>query len=135
MSREIIVGTVLRWHPDAEAIYLFGSYLTPDQRQDSDADIAVLLPHEEARQVKSLAMSGCREALETVLHRTVDLVNIRTVNTVFQHEIIQQGRIIYQKKESVVDGFEMRVLSAYQKLNEERAGILEDILASGRVLK
>jgi predicted nucleotidyltransferase len=81
MKNETIVKTVLSCYPDAEAIYLFGSYLTPDQQQDSDADIAVLFPHEKAKLLKNLAMSDCRDTLENVLKRTVDLVNMRTVNT------------------------------------------------------
>jgi hypothetical protein len=80
-------------------------------------------------------MSDCRDALENVLKRTVDLINLRTAHTVFQNEIIQQGRIIYQQNERAVDEFEMQVMSSYQKLNEERAGILEDILETGRILK
>jgi uncharacterized protein len=135
MHGETIVKTVLSFYPDVEAIYLFGSYLTSDQQQDSDVDIAVLFPHEKAKLLKNFAMSDCRDALENVLKRTVDLINMRTVNTVFQNEIIQQGRIIYQQNERTVDEFEMQVMSSYQKLNEERAGILEDILETGRILK
>lgn len=135
MNGETIVRTVLGFYPDVEAIYLFGSYLTPDQQQDSDVDIAVLFSHEKAKLLKSLAVSDCRDALETVLKRTVDLVNLRTVNTVFQNEIIQQGRILCQQNERIVDEFEMLAISLYQKLNEERAGILEDILETGRILK
>jgi len=135
MNGEKIVKTVLHFYPDVEAIYLFGSYLTPDQQQGSDVDVAVLFSHEKARLLKGFAMSDCREALEEALKRTVDLINIRTVNTVFQNEIIQQGRIIYQQHERVVDEFEMLTLSFYQKLNEERAGILEDILETGRILE
>ena len=135
MNREAVVKTVLSFYPDVEAIYLFGSYLTPDQQQDSDVDIAVLFPHEKAKLLKNIALSECRDALENVLKRTVDLINIRTANTVFQNEIIQQGRIIYQQNELAVDEFEMLALSFYQKLNEERAGILVDILETGRILK
>jgi len=135
MNGETIVKIVLSFYPDAEAIYLFGTYLTPDQQQDSDADIAVLFPHEKAGLLKSLALSDCRDALENVLKITVDLINLRMVNTVFQNEIIQQGRIIHQQNERVVDEFEMQVMSSYQKLNEERAGILEDILETGRILR
>jgi len=135
MKGDTIVKTVLSFYPDVEAIYLFGSYLTPDQQQESDVDIAVLFPHEKAALLKNLAMSDCRAALEKVLKRTVDLINLRTVNTVFQNEIIQQGRILYQRNERVVDEFEMQVMSSYQKLNEERAGILADILETGRILK
>jgi len=135
MSSEKIVKTALSFYPDVEAIYLFGSHLTPDQQQDSDVDIAVLFPHEKARLLDNLTMSECRDALEKILKRTVDLINLRMVNTVFQNEIIQQGRIIYQQNERAVDEFEMLVMSFYQKLNEERAGILEDILETGRILK
>jgi len=35
----------------------------------------------------------------------------------------------------VVDCFEMTVMSFYQKLNEERAGILQEILQSGKILQ
>ena len=118
MNGETIAKTALSFYPDAEAIYLFGSYLTPDQRQDSDVDIAVLFPYEKAKVLKNIAMSDCRDALENVLKKTVDLINLRTVNTVFQNEIIQKGRIIYQQNERSVDEFEMQVMSFYQKLNE-----------------
>ena len=135
MSSESIVNIVLRFYPDTEAIYLFGTYLTPEQHQDSDADIAVLLPYEKAKLVKNIAMSDCRDELETILKTTVDLINLRMVNTVFQNEIIQHDRIIYRKNERVVDEFEMQILSSYQKLNDERAGIIADILETGRILK
>lgn len=135
MKGVTIVKTVLSFYPDAEAIYLFGTYLTPDQQQESDADIAILFPHEKAKLLKNLAVSDCRDALENVLKRTVDLINLRAVNTVFQNEIIQHGKVIYHQNERAVDEFEMLALSFYQKLNEERAGILEDIVETGRILK
>lgn len=134
MSNEAIVKTVLKFYPDVEAIYLFGTYLTTDEHKVSDVDIAILFSCDKARTVKNIAMSECRFALEDVLKRTVDLINLRMVNTVFQNEIIQEGRVIYIQNEYAVDEFEMNVMSFYQKLNEERAGILEDILKTGRIL-
>ncbi|MBZ0155434.1 MAG: nucleotidyltransferase domain-containing protein [Alphaproteobacteria bacterium] len=135
MSSEAIVKTILSFYPDVEAIYLFGTYLTPDEHKESDVDIAVLFSPGKARTVKNLAMSECRFALEDALKRAVDLINLRMVNTVFQNEIIQEGRIIYRQNDYAVDTFEMLVLSSYQKLNEERAAILEDILETGRILR
>lgn len=44
MSRNIIISTVFAFYPDSEAVYLFGSYLTPDEQKESDVDIGVLLP-------------------------------------------------------------------------------------------
>lgn len=64
----------------------------------------------------------------------MDLVDLRSVNTVF-NEIVEEGEVIYKQSESAVDQFDRQVLSLYQQLNEERSGILEEILASGRTLK
>ncbi|MBF0506746.1 MAG: nucleotidyltransferase domain-containing protein [Nitrospirae bacterium] len=135
MSEEVIIKIVLSFYPDVEAIYVFGSYLTPDERNESDVDIALLFSHDQTKLLKNLGVSDCRYALEDALKKTVDLVNIRTANTVFQHTIIQEGRIIYKKSEYSVDDFEMHVMSSYQKLNEERAEILEDILETGRIVQ
>ncbi len=135
MSKEAIVKTVLSFYPDVQAIYLFGTYGTPDEHKDSDVDIAILFSHDKAKTVSNLAMSECWFALEGVLKRTADLINMRMVNTVFQNEIINEGRLIYKQNEYSVDEFEMNVMSSYQKLNEERANILEDILETGRILR
>lgn len=134
MGYETIVKTILNFYPDVEAIYLFGTYGTADESQGSDVDIALLLPHQQAKSVKNLAMGGCCNALEDALQRTIDLINLRMVNTVFQHEIIREGRVIYKTGDYAVDCFEMTVMSLYQKLNEERAGILHEVMQSGRIL-
>ena len=135
MSSETIIKTVLNFYPDTQAIYLFGSYLTPDERKESDVDIAILFSHETARRLGSLVVSECRNELEDALKRTVDLVNLRLVNTVFQNEIIHEGKLVYTQNQYAVDEFEMQLISSYQKLNEERAGILDDIFETGRILR
>lgn len=122
-------------HPGVQAIYLFGTYGTPAQRPDSDLDIALLLEPSEARREKSLSFGKCREALEAFAGLSVDLINLREVNTVFQNEIISEGTLLASPDEPATEAFEMQVMSAYQKLNEERSGILEDIALTGRVLK
>jgi predicted nucleotidyltransferase len=134
MNSDIIIKTVVNFYPDVEAIYIFGSHGTEDEWPDSDVDIALLFSPSRAKEVKNLALSDCCLALAAVLKKDVDLINLRQVNTVFQREIILDGRIIYNKDENTVDYFEMAVLSAYQKLNEERAGILQEISRTGRIL-
>lgn len=68
----------------------------------SDVDIAVLLPHQEAKAAGSS----------------------RTAPIVLQKEIIGGGTCVF--------AVEMLVLSLYGKLNEERREILEEFYASGR---
>lgn len=130
-----IVRTVLDHYPNTEAIYLFGSYGTEDEWPDSDVDIALLLPPEQAKAIRMLAMSPLCAELGLLLEKPVDLINLRVVSTVFQKEIITADRRIYTGDVYVADEFEMLVLSFYQKLGEERADILEEFWRTGRAYR
>jgi predicted nucleotidyltransferase len=127
-----VVEALLHVYPDCQAIYIFGSWGTPDERPGSDADIALLLPDETARKNAGLSYSGVRTALEEMLGRPVDLVNLRMVQTVFRKEVIAAGRRIFCADETLVAEFEARTLSYYQKLNDERREILEEFARTGR---
>jgi predicted nucleotidyltransferase len=131
-DQERIVQAVLAFYPRVEAVYLFGSFGTDGELPGSDADIAILLPPREAAAGGALGLIETRFALEKVLGREVDLVNLRRVPTVLQKEVILAERRIYFGDSFAADTFEMLVLSLYQKLNEERRGILEEGLRSGR---
>lgn len=130
-KEDIIINIVLTHYPPVQGIYLFGSYGAGNPWPDSDIDIALLLPHELAKKEKNLILSKCRFDLEDALHQTVDLLNARKVSTVFQKEIIS-GTLIYCANQYSVDEFEMLTISFYQKLNLERAGILESFQKTGR---
>jgi uncharacterized protein len=127
-----IINVVLKHYSDIQAIYLFGSYGTEQQWPDSDVDIALLLPADEAKRVGNLAMTDLHVALERLLGTTVDLINLRQVSTVFQKEIIMAERRILCADQYAADEFEMLVLSFYDKLNEERAEVMAEGLSSGR---
>lgn len=131
--KEKIIETVSRYYPDVQAIYLFGSYGTENEWSDSDVDIALLLPHNVSVKPMDLAMSTCRSELENFIKKDVDIVNVRKVSTVFQKEIIMIGRLLYCADRYKMDEFEMYVLSFYQKLNEERAEIIDSIIKDRRI--
>lgn len=133
-ENDAIIRTVLASHPTAQAIYLFGTYGTEYARADSDVDIAVLLPPAHAKAVGLMAMSDLRFTLEALLKRAVDLINLRRVPTVLQKEVIVADRRIYCADQYAADEFDMLTLSYYQKLNEERAEIIRDALATGRIV-
>lgn len=132
--RDAIVDILLRFFPVIQAVYLFGSYGTDDVTLASDVDIAILLPPDEAGSVSAMVLYEARFALEKILRRDVDLLNLRKTNTVLCHEVLKKVRRIYCADRYAADVFEMLVLSYYQKLNEERAEILDDISRTGRVL-
>jgi predicted nucleotidyltransferase len=129
---EQIVQTILTHTPQVQAVYLFGSHGTEDERPSSDVDIALLLPPEQAKAAGSLLLGELHMALAELLGKEVDLVNLRQVSTVFQKEIVMTGRQIYCADDYAAAEFEMLTLSYYQKLNEERREILAAFKESGR---
>lgn len=127
-----LIQLILNTWPDTQAIYLFGSWGTEYERPESDVDIAVLLPAPQAKKAGSLILTDLHYALQSLLNREVDLINLRQAPTVLQKEVVMAGRRIYCISGIVADEFELLVLALYQKLNEERAGILAEGMSSGR---
>ena len=129
---EDMVKTVIKDYPDTQAIYLFGSWGTEDEWPNSDIDMAVLLPPKQAKTVDFWAWNDLAIRLGSITHKSVDLLNVRRVSTVFQKEVIMADRRIFCANEYAADEFEMLTLSFYQKLNQERADVLAEGLRSGR---
>jgi len=129
---DLIVRIIVEHYPSTQAIYLLGTCGTLYERPDSDADIAVLLPPEEARRQPQLMLTPCHYALMEALRKPVDLLNAREVPTVLQKEIIESDRRLYSADDAAIAEFEMLTLSYYQELNEERRAILESFQESGR---
>ena len=129
-----IPSLIKSFYPKCQAIYLFGSFGNGEQNSHSDVDIAILLPIIDSKTFKSIQFSACQTQLCLALRREVDLINLRAVSTVFQNEIVSSARLIDCQDRAATEEFEMLSLSLYQKLNEERKEILEEIMQSGRVL-
>jgi len=127
----VIIQIVLTHYEAIHAIYLFGSYGAGNAWPNSDIDIALLFTPEQAKAEQNLPMSQCRFDLENALSKEIDLLNARTVSTVFQKEIIGGVRI-YCADMYAADEFEMLVISYYQKLNEERREIMDTFNKTGR---
>ena len=129
---KMIIEIILKYYPETQVVYLFGSAAEGNLQQHSDIDLALLLPHDLAKKQASLAMSLAHLELENHLKRDVDLVNLRQVSTVFQYVIINKGKVIYCVDEYSRKTFEMLTWSFYQKLNEERAEILDEFFRTGK---
>jgi predicted nucleotidyltransferase len=123
---------LLEAFPDAQAIYHFGSTARGEAAPGSDIDLALLLPHGTAKQTDSLALLDVSVRLTRALGRDVDLINAREVSTVFQMQILRTGQVIDCADDRARLEFEMRTLSSYFKLNEERGDILRQFQETHR---
>jgi uncharacterized protein len=132
MQEISIIESILQYYPQVQTIYLFGSAAENQLRPDSDIDIAVLLPYHIAKNNDNLSMLPLRYALENKLKFDVDLINLRQVSTVMQYIVVNNGKIIYETDNIERKIFEMLVWSFYQKLNEERADILNHFFQTGK---
>jgi hypothetical protein len=62
--------------------------------------------------------------LAIALKSDVDLIDLLSASTVTQNQVIHHGMCIYDAK-NYATSFDMQVMSMYQHLNDERAGILQ----------
>jgi len=109
-------------------VYLFGSPASGTSRPESDLDLAVLgeRPYDpwDLFQVASL--------LSRLVGREVDLVDLRQAPLALQAQVAAFGQALYLR-ENEAERFLDLALKAYARLNEERAGLIQDILKRGLV--
>lgn len=115
--------------PAVEAVYLFGSADTPDERGDSDVDLAYL----SFQTVDPVLRWEYAQELATWLKRDVDLIDLREASAVMRAQVVAHGRRLYCRDETVCARFEDSVFSAYARLNESRREILQQIAHQGRI--
>ena len=105
------------------AIYLFGSAVTGNFRADSDLDLAVL----PQIAIDPETIFSASQVLADQLGREVDIVDLTTASTVMGKEVIRTGILLADHLPSLRHDFEMRTLSDYARLNEERQPVLSAV--------
>lgn len=128
-SQKAVLEAIQDAVPDLIAVYQFGSTVQGGEHAESDLDLALL-----ARSaLPNLDRWTLQEDLAAELGRDVDLIDLRAASTVMQAEVLDKGMVLAEADRTVRQQFEMQVCSAYAILNEERAGILEDVQARGHI--
>jgi hypothetical protein len=129
---DMIIQTIREDYPDTQAIYLAGSWGTADELPESDVIVAALLPPVKAKDLRLRDLSKTKAKLADLLHKQVELLNLRRISTVFQKEVIMADRRIYTGDETSAEVYEMLTLSFYKKLKEEWPEMLvEELRSSG----
>ena len=128
---QTIVTHILQAFPTTQAIYVFGSFGTVDERPESDIDIAIVLPYDIAKRAAA-PLHELSIDLMLATGRPVDLVNLRHVDTILQFEIVSTGRRIAAPQRHESDVFELVIIKSYQRFTIERADIVAHGLQTGR---
>jgi len=115
---------------DPSFIIVFGSFANGTTHKESDIDIAFY--HKE-RNLSSYEVFMLAQELADILKIDIDLVDLSQASTVFQAQIFSTGKVIFSNDETFRMNIEMRALSMYAKLNEERKLILENVDESGTI--
>lgn len=132
IDEQAVVAHVREAFPEIQGVYLFGSHADGTQRPGSDVDLALLFQPSDRMGSRNLPMHALHQRLRRLAGCNFDLVDLRRASTVLQKEVVMLGRRIYCADETAADEFDVGVMSRYQKLNEERAGILEQFRTTGR---
>lgn len=115
--------------PEILAVYRFGSFGTEYERPASDLDLAVYA----GRPLPAVSLWRTAQELAAEMGRDVDVVDLAAASAVMRAQVIHEGERIYCADEVACETFEDYVYSSYARLNEERRGILQDILGRGSV--
>jgi predicted nucleotidyltransferase len=115
--------------PEILAVYFFGSFATEYERPASDVDLAVYA----GTPLAAVSLWGVAQRLAAESGRNVDVVDLASASTVMRAQVIHEGERVYCANQVACETFEDYVYSSYARLNEERRGILDDVLRRGSI--
>ncbi|MFQ3597852.1 MAG: nucleotidyltransferase domain-containing protein [Chloroherpetonaceae bacterium] len=130
-ERALIVGDLTREFAPNKVlgIYLYGSRADGTVKTNSDWDIGLLVetPTDPVQRWEAA------QTLAVKLNADVDLVDLRQCSTVMRFEIAGKGTRIYTTNRLACETFEYQSLSIYQRFQEERKPIMEEIFKRGKI--
>jgi uncharacterized protein len=115
--------------PGLVLVVLYGLRARGDARPDSDVDVALLAD----APIDRWELLELQAALAARLGAEVDVVDLLTSDDVLRVQVVAHGRTLFERSATERSLFEMHALSRYAHLNEERRGILDDVLRRASV--
>ena len=109
-------------------VYLYGSRAMGRAGPESDYDFALIAPAPIGRG----ELDGIRGGLIDLLG-DVDCVDMRRIPLTLAAQVLESGVVLMPGDEDERAKLETRLMSMYAALNEEREGIIADIVERGSV--
>ncbi len=110
-----------------DGVYIFGSIIRKELREESDIDIAVIGDLNFSDKLDYIC------ELEKILEKKVDIIDFNKSNLNFQAEIITNGRLIYCLDNEKNDLLEYKILAKYLVFEEDRKIVIDEIYKRGSV--
>lgn len=90
---------VERFHP--QRVILFGSHARGDSRSESDFDLLIVAPSNEARWQRTVpvyrALAGMRVAKDIVWWTAEEIAEWQGVKSHFINTVLREGKVLYEK--------------------------------------
>jgi uncharacterized protein len=118
-----LLDDIRRAIPQIAAVYVYGSQVRGGQHPGSDLDLALLLPR--SVQLSATAIFQLQGDLEAAAAVPVEISILSLDNVVHCKEVLATGQRLFVGDHRTVDEFEMRVLSSYARLCEDRAEVVD----------
>jgi len=116
---------------DILAVYLYGSYGTPDQTPLSDVDMGVLLGRTVADELE--ARLGIQVAVSNITRQDdVNVVILNELPVIMQFNIVSTGRLIFERDPEAVSDFLEQVCKLYGDFATDYRAFCEEYDASLR---
>jgi uncharacterized protein len=126
---DTIVNALQAAFPTLAVACLFGTAARNALTEHSDIDVAVDI----GRPLEPLERWNALQSLASEFSRDVDLIDFRVASAVLRHQILITGRRVYAKNAAAQSSYEAAVLSEYMDFVAQRAPLMREIAARGRV--
>lgn len=106
---------IFKVYPYIASAYLFGSQVSGRTGPMSDMDIAILLTEDAPKGIKLIHEEDylsykVAKALDV---KEVDLIDLNSQGLIFQHNVLRDGKLIYDADSALRIKFEIRVISNF----------------------